>query len=145
MSFYFLFLGRIRRPAPLFLSVPLPAILHDGVHGVHLFLHVLRQRDLAAGPDQVVLRGVDLEVLIPRDVVVQEARRQLARQRKAAVAQRRHLRLRQRGRGLFEEPLRERPVDVQVQPRPVRLRAVLLHEVRRSGSRSTWEETAEEG
>src|SRR5699024_2650479 len=69
MSFYFLFLGRIRRPAPLFLSVPLPAILHDGVHGVHLFLHVLRQRDLATGPDQVVLRILDPEVFVPHDVI----------------------------------------------------------------------------
>ena len=111
-GFYDLCLSFIRRPVSLLPPVPHPAVPHDGVHGVHLFLHVLRQRDLAARAHQIVLRGVDLEVLVPRKVVVQKARRQFARQRKAAVSQRRGLRLRQRGRGLLQEPLRERPVDV---------------------------------
>ena len=46
------------------LPIPHPAVPRNGVHGVHLFAHILRQRDLAAGADEVVLGILDLEVFI---------------------------------------------------------------------------------
>ena len=94
------------------LPVPLPAISRDGVHGVHLFAHILRQRDLAAGADEIVLRIIDLEVFIAQDVIIQKARGQLARQCEAADSQRIYLRLRQRGGGFLYKTLGKRPVDV---------------------------------
>ena len=91
------------------LPVPLPAIPCNGVHGVHLFPHIIRQRDLAAGADEVVLRIIDLEVFIAQDVIIQKARGQLARQCEAADSQRR---LRQRGGGFLYETLGKCPVNV---------------------------------
>ena len=94
------------------LPIPLPAIPCNGVHGVHLFAHILRQRDLAAGADEVVLRIIDLEVFIAQDVIIQKARGQLARQREAADSQRIYLRLRQRGGGFLYKTLGKYPVNV---------------------------------
>lgn len=111
------------------LPIPHPAISCNGVHGVHLFAHILRQRDLAAGADEVVLRIIDLEVFIAQDVIIQKARGQLARQREAADSQRIYLRLRQRGGGFLYKTLSKRPVDVQVHARLVRLRAIFFHEI----------------
>ena len=94
------------------LPVPLPAIPCNGVHGVHLFPHIIRQRDLAAGADEVVLRIIDLEVFIAQDVIIQKARGQLTRQREAADPQRIYLRLRQRGGGFLYEALGKCPENV---------------------------------
>ena len=92
--------------------VPIPSVPHDGVHGVHLLSHVLRQRDLAAGAGQIVFRVFDFEVFVSRDVIIQEPGGQLARQRKAAIPQRLRFRFRQRRRGLLQKSLRKRPIDV---------------------------------
>ena len=94
------------------LPVPHPAIPCNSVHSVHLFAHILRQRDLAAGADEVVLRIIDLEVFIAQDVIIQKARGQLARQREAADSQRIYLRLHQRGGGFLYEALGERPENI---------------------------------
>ena len=81
-------------------------------HFVHVLPHILRQRDLAAGADEVVLRIIDLEVFIAQDVILQKARGQLARQREAADSQRIYLRLRQRGGGFLYKTLGKYPVNV---------------------------------
>ena len=94
------------------LPVPHPAIPGNGVHGVHLFAHILRQRDLAAGADEIVLGILDLEGFIAQDVIIQKARGQLARQREAADSQRIYLRLRQRGGDFLYKILGECPENV---------------------------------
>ena len=94
------------------LPVPHPAIPCNGVHSVHLLPHILRQRDLAAGADEVVLGTIDLEVFIAQNIIIQKARGQLARQREAADSQRIYLRLRQRGGGFLYETLGKRPENV---------------------------------
>ena len=92
--------------------VPHPAIPGNGVHSVHLLPHILRQRDLAAGADEVVLGIIDLEIFVAQDVVIQKARGQLARQREAADSQRINLRLRQRGGGFLYKTLGKCPENV---------------------------------
>ena len=82
-----------------------------------------------------MLRVIGFKVWIAQKVIVQKARRKLCGQGKAAPGQQIDLPLRKRGRRLFEKPLGERAEYRQVHPRPLRLRAVLLHKVCRRADR----------
>ena len=70
LRIYRLFISQSETLLPL---IPYPAIPHDGIHSIHLLLHVFCQGDLAARSHHVVLRIIDLEILVTRDVVIQES------------------------------------------------------------------------
>ena len=61
----------------------------------------------------------NLEILVADDIVVEEARCQLAGERKAAQPERIDLGFGERGRGFLNKSLGERPIDIEVHARLV--------------------------
>ena len=72
-----------------------------------------------------MVRVLDLEVLITRDVIIQKTRRQFTRQGKAADAQGIYFVFRQRSSGFLEEALCERPSSSIRQARMTRPTGVI--------------------